>query len=56
MFYFIFAANDLADSHFYKTFIMGMLISTEHNKTDTKLNRYIQNKRDIKLPMFKMKF
>ena len=25
MFYFIFAANDLSDSHFHKKFIMGML-------------------------------
>ena len=36
MFFFIFAANDLSVSHFRKTFIMGILISTEHNKIDTK--------------------
>ena len=55
MFYFIFAANDLSDSYFREKFIMSMLIGREHNKKDTKSNRYIQNKRDIKLPMFKMK-
>ena len=36
IFYFIFAANDLSDSHFCKTFIMSMLISTEHKKRDSK--------------------
>ena len=35
---------------------MGALISTKNNKRDTKENRNIQNKRDIKLPTFKMKF
>ena len=36
MFFFTFAANDLSVIHFRKTFIMGILISTEHNKIDTK--------------------
>lgn len=43
MFYFIFAENDLSDSHFGKTFIMATLIDWEHNK----------KKKDIKLPMSK---
>ena len=34
---------------------MSMLIDREHNKKDTKQNRYIQNKRNIKLLMFKTK-
>ena len=55
MFYFIFAANDLSGSHFHKKFIMGMLIGREHCK-EIQNKTYIQNKRDIKLPMFKMKF
>ena len=36
MFHFIFAANDLTESHFHKKFVMGMLIGREHNKRDTK--------------------
>ena len=36
MFYFIFAANDLSDTHSCKKFLMGMLIGREHNKRDTK--------------------
>ena len=47
MFYFIFAAIDLSDSHFSKKFIMGTLIGSEHNKRDTKQNRFIK-KRDTK--------
>ena len=53
MFYFIFDENDLSNSHFHKKFIMSLLIGREHNKRDTKLNRYTQNKRDS---MFKIKF
>ena len=35
---------------------MDMLTVRERSRKDTKENRYIQNKRDVKLPMFKMKF
>ena len=43
------------DKDHYSNVIMGILIDREHNKKHTKQKRYIQNKRDIKLPMFKMK-
>lgn len=33
-----------------------MLTGRERSRKNTKENRYIQNKRDVKLPMFKMKF
>ena len=49
MFYFIFATNDLSDSHFHKKFIMGLLIGREHKKE-------IQNKADTYKTIFKMTF
>ena len=48
MFYFIFATNDLSDSHFHKKFIVGLLIGREHkkeiqNKTKTYKTKEIAN-------------
>lgn len=56
MFYFILSANDFSDSHFCKKLIIYMSVGREHSKRAAKQNKYIQNKTDIKIPMFKMKF
>ena len=56
MFCSILAANDFSDIHFCKKLIIYMSVGREHSKRATKQNKYIQNKRDIKIPMFKMKF